>query len=61
MMLGERARTPDSDTIELVDFSPTVDEKSAGRTAVKKEIRIDGGLVAWLQVVGAFCLFFTNW
>ena len=23
--------------------------------------RLDGGLVAWLQVLGAFCLFFTSW
>ena len=24
-------------------------------------VRVDGGLVAWLQVLGAFCLAFTTW
>ena len=23
--------------------------------------RLDGGLKAWLQVLGSFCLFFTSW
>ena len=23
--------------------------------------KLDGGLTAWLQVVGSFCLFFTSW
>jgi len=23
--------------------------------------RVDGGLRAWLQVLGSFCLFFTSW
>ncbi|KAL2049322.1 hypothetical protein ABVK25_010419 [Lepraria finkii] len=26
-----------------------------------KEGRVNGGLIAWLQVLGAFCLFFTSW
>lgn len=61
MMLGEEGGTPESDTIDLSHLSPTVDEKSAERIAARKETRIDGGFVAWLQVVGAFCLFFSNW
>lgn len=23
--------------------------------------KLNGGLTAWLQVVGSFCLFFTSW
>lgn len=37
-------------------------EKSGEEKSEKgTEIRVDGGLVAWLQVLGAFCLSFTTW
>ncbi len=38
------------------DSSPPMEEVE--KTA---DIRMDGGIVAWLQVLGAFCLSFTTW
>lgn len=26
-----------------------------------KSLQVDGGVVAWLQVLGAFCLSFSTW
>lgn len=60
MMPDEGGKPQESHSIVL-SSSPAFDEKNVERFVVKKETRIDGGFVAWLQVVGAFCLFFTSW
>jgi hypothetical protein len=38
----------------------TIAETDANKTADVDEIP-DGGLVAWLQVLGSFALFFNSW
>ena len=36
-------------------------KENLDHTAPPPPERLDGGLTAWLQVVGSFCLFFTSW
>ena len=36
-------------------------KESPDQTPPSKPERLDGGLKAWLQVLGSFCLFFTSW
>ena len=38
--------------------APAQDNVQAPRP---KDAKVNGGVVAWLQVLGAFCLFFCSW
>lgn len=60
MMPDGEGEVKESQNSDLSSASPVQDESNVERAAVK-ETRVDGGLVAWLQVLGAFCLFFTSW
>ena len=49
------------ETKEEKEVSPSSDSTPPSEEIEKITIRVDGGLVAWLQVLGAFCLAFTTW
>ena len=50
------------DSTSLRTSREEVDEKQGGVAAeAKEEARMDGGLDAWLQVVGCFCLYINTW
>ena len=48
-------------TEEEIELSPSADSSPPPEEVEKTTVRVDGGLVAWLQVLGAFCLAFTTW
>ena len=61
IMLGGQEEFQRTDSVNLCTSSPSSDEEGVAGSVVSKDPTIDGGLTAWLQVVGAFCLFFANW
>ena len=46
---------------EEKEVSPSSDSSPPLEEVEMATVRVDGGLVAWLQVLGAFCLAFTTW
>ena len=60
-MLGRQEKPQQSDNVNLFASSHGFDKGNVEQSVLKQDARIDGGLVAWLQVLGAFCLFFSSW
>lgn len=56
-MMPERSESNESKTMSQSNDTSNPREESPRTTPM----RIDGGLTAWLQVLGAFCLCFTTW
>ena len=46
----------EGDSWQLRQSSPLSEELETPGT-----LKVDGGIVAWLQVLGAFCLSFSTW
>lgn len=65
--LGDGPQAPVEETakeahnIGVSTNDPIHKEVNDDEKPTAKETQVDGGLVAWLQVLGGFCLFFTSW
>jgi hypothetical protein len=49
------------DSTNAAALPPASSEVSTDATATAPDPHKDGGLVAWLQVLGAFCVYFNTW
>lgn len=56
-LLSSRGPASKSGFVSLMDEA----KENPDQPAPSPPEKLDGGLTAWLQVVGSFCLFFTSW